>query len=83
MDCWALNRQMMMPPSASGLVLSLTAVPPGLLRVQGRQITLCPTCTSGGHPVTRSEMIKNTEVFLRRVSAMMAVRRGSAPLTSS
>ena len=59
----ALNRQMM-PPSVSGLVLSLTAVPPDLLRVHGRQITLCHTCTSGGHPVTlRSETIKNTECF--------------------
>ena len=78
----ALNRQMM-PPSVSGLVLSLTAVPPGLLRVHGHQITLCPTCTSGGHPVTRSETSKNTELFLRGVSVMIAVRRGSAPLTSS
>ena len=58
----ALNKQMM-PPSVSGLVLSLTSVPPGLLRVRGHQGTLCHMCTSGGHPVTRSETIKNTECF--------------------
>ena len=78
----ALNRQMM-PPSVSGLVLSLTAVPPGLLRVHGRQSTLCHTCTSGGHPVTRSKTIINTESFLRGVRVKIAVRRGSVPLTSS
>ena len=59
----ALNRQMM-PPSVSGLVLSLTAVPPDLLRVHGRHIILCQKRTSGGHPVTlRSDTIKNTECF--------------------
>ena len=78
----ALNRQMM-PPSVSGSVLSLTSVPPGLLRVHGRQSTLCHTCTSGGHPVTRSKTIKNTELFLRGVRVKVAVRRGSVPLTSS
>ena len=78
----ALNRQMM-PPSVNGLVLSLTSVPPGLLRVHGRQSTLCHTCTSGGHPVTRSKTIINTESFLRGVRVKIAVRRGSVPLTSS
>ena len=47
----ALNRQMM-PPSVSGLVLSLTAVPPGLLRVPGQA---CPICISGGNAATRSK----------------------------
>ena len=78
----ALNRQMM-PPSVSGLVLSLTAVPPGLLRVPGQ---VCLTCTSGGPPVTRSKLqflrylIENTERFLRRVSAIdgRAMRIGTA-----
>ena len=78
----ALTKQMM-PPSVSGLVLSLTSVQPGLLRVHGRQSTLCHTCTSGGHPVTRSKTIKNTELFLRGMSVRITVRRGSVPLTSS
>ena len=79
----ALNKQMM-PPSASGLVLSLTSVPPGLLRVPGHLSTRCHMDTSGGHPVTRTgETTKNTELFLRGVSVKVAVRRGSVPLTSS
>ena len=61
----ASNRQMMIiPPSVSGMVLSLTAVPPGLFRVHGRHVTLGLLSPSGGIPVTlRSETIKNTDVF--------------------
>ena len=60
----ASSRQMMIPPSASGMVLSLTAVPPGLFRVHGRHVTLGLLSPSGGIPVTlRSETIKNTDVF--------------------
>ena len=76
-------RRMTLPPPMSSSVLSLTAVPPGLLRVPGQ---VCLGCTRGGLPVTRSKLqslrylIKNTERFLRRVSAIdgRAMRIGTA-----